>query len=76
MWHSQVPECCLAQRSRFVLNPPRCIAQLHMKSNLKHLLVSFITAPVDSLLGRWGLLGLTALSAGLFLLMARRARTA
>lgn len=49
---------------------------LSMVAGFATLLVSFITAPVDSLLGRWGLLGLTALSAGLFLLLARRARTA
>jgi hypothetical protein len=49
---------------------------LSMVAGFATLLVSFITAPVDSLLGRWGLLGLVALSAGLFLLLARRARTA
>jgi len=40
------------------------------------LLLALVTAPVDSLLGRWGLLGLTAASVLFALILARRARGA
>lgn len=46
---------------------------LSMVAGFATLLVSFITAPVDSLLGRWGLLGLTAVAGGLALWLARSA---
>lgn len=45
---------------------------LAMVGGFATLLVSFITAPVDSLLGRWGLLGLAAVAVLLFAHLARR----
>jgi hypothetical protein len=47
---------------------------LAMVAGFGTLLLAFLTAPVDSLFGRWGLLGLTGLSALLCLLLLRRAR--
>lgn len=38
---------------------------LAMVAGFATLLVSFVTAPVDSLFGRWGLVGLTAVAGGL-----------
>lgn len=45
-----------------------------MVAGFATLLLSFVTAPVDSLLGRWGLLGLTALSGALLLGLLRSVR--
>lgn len=47
---------------------------LAMVAGFGTLLVAFVTAPVDSLLGRWGLLGLVAVAAGVALWQGRRAR--
>ncbi len=47
---------------------------LAMVAGFGTLLCSFITAPVDSLLGRWGLLGLTAVAGLLLLLLLRSVR--
>ena len=43
-----------------------------MVAGLAMLLVAMITAPVDQLLGRWGLLGLAAAAGLLFLFLLRR----
>lgn len=48
---------------------------LAMVAGFGTLLVSFITAPVDKLLGRWGLLGLAAASVVGFLLLLRSIRS-
>lgn len=47
---------------------------LAMVAGFATLLCSFITAPVDSLFGRWGLLGLTALAGLALLLLLRSVR--
>lgn len=47
-----------------------------MVSGFGTLVGSFVTAPVDSLFGRWGLLGLAAVSVLLSAVVARRARKA
>ncbi len=47
---------------------------LAMVAGFGTLLFSFITAPVDSLLGRWGLLGLAALAGLLLILLLRSVR--
>lgn len=47
---------------------------LSMVAGFATLLLAFVTAPVDSLFGRWGLLGLAAAAAAAGLAMARRAR--
>ena len=46
---------------------------LAMVAGFATLLVSFVTAPVDSLFGRWGLLGLVAVAGGAALVLARQA---
>jgi hypothetical protein len=45
-----------------------------MVAGFGSLVVAFVTAPVDSLLGRWGLLGLTAVAVLVAVVIARRAR--
>jgi hypothetical protein len=45
---------------------------LAMVAGFAGLLVAFVTAPVDSLFGRWGLLALAALAAVGFVMLARR----
>jgi hypothetical protein len=49
---------------------------LAMVAGFGTLLLAFLTAPVDSLLGRWGLVSLTALCVLLYLVLLRRIRRA